>query len=83
MRRLKGTDGNIFANEDIFEEIINNPRFRKFIVDCITHYLYTRTERMQDYPVPENVSETFMTINISKITGEDKLYITETGDLDE
>ena len=43
MRRLKGTDGNIFANEDIFEEIVNNSRFRKFIGDCITHYLYTKT----------------------------------------
>jgi hypothetical protein len=83
MRRLKGTDGNIFANEDIFEEIINNSRFRKFVGDCITHYLYTRTERMQDYPVPEDVSENFTTINISKITSGNKLYITENGILDE
>ncbi len=83
MRRLKGTDGNIFANEDIFEEIINNSRFRKFVGDCITHYLYTKTARMQDYPVPEDVSENFATINISKITSENKLYITENGILDE
>ena len=83
MRRLKGVDGNVFANEDVFEEIINNPRFSKFVGDCITHYLSTKTARIQDYPVPEDVSENFATINISKITSEDKLYITENGILDE
>lgn len=83
MRRIKGVEGNVFANENIFQEIINNSRFRKFVGDCITHYLYTKTERMQDYAVQESISTEFFQINIGRITGEDKLYITEDGITDE
>ena len=83
MRRIKGVEGNIFANENIFDEIINNSRFAKFIGDCITHYLYTKTNRLQDYPVSENISTEFFQINIGRITGENKLYITEDGTTDE
>lgn len=47
----------IKLNRDIFDEVENNPAFKEFVGNALSHFLNVEPSNHQVYEVPEGTSE--------------------------
>ena len=73
----------IKLNRNIFDETENNPLFKALIERALSHFLNLGSSE-ETYEVPSDVSDTIWPeIRISRDSGDDTIYVTENGTIDD
>ena len=74
----------IKLNRDIFDEVENNPAFKEFVGNALSHFLNVEPSNHQVYEVPEGTSdEIWPEISIDRDSTDGTIYVTEDGYIDD
>ena len=74
----------IKLNRDIFDEVENNPAFKEFVGNALSHFLNVEPSNHQVYEVAEGISdEIWPEISIDRDSTDGTIYVTEDGNIDD
>ena len=74
----------IKLNRDICDEVENNPAFKEFVGNALSHFLNVEPSNHQVYEVPEGTSdEIWPEISIDRDSTDGTIYVTEDGNIDD